>query len=130
MTAALRKQLLESLKTLEQELVVKGTRKLEPTKTDDVEKPDEEDDQPLVEMLQSIASNRNAHDASMLKRVRVAIHRLGTEPEDFGNCQDCGDEIPFARLKAMPYAELCVECQTKADPRGGRATRKKLTDYQ
>lgn len=130
MTAAQRRQLAAALQALEAELMARGTRKLEPTKTDDVEKPDEEDDQPLVEMLQSIASNRNAHDAATLRKARLALARLEHEPDDFGHCQDCGDEIPFARLKAMPYAELCVECQSKADPRGGRATRSKLTDYR
>ncbi len=128
LTAAQRKQLVDALQALERELATKAARKLEPTKTDDVEKPDEEDDQPLTEMLQSIASNRNAHDASTLAKVKAARRRAADEPDEFGLCQDCGDDIPFGRLKAMPYADLCVDCQSKRDPKAG--SRKKLTDYQ
>ena len=45
-------------------------------------------------------------------------------------CEECNEELPLGRLRAMPYAELCVPCQSKQDaPRGGH-TRRKLTDYQ
>jgi DnaK suppressor protein len=129
MTPSHRAQLKGLLERLVKELSSKGGRRLEPNKVDDVERPDEDDDQPLNEMNQSIASNRNAHDALVLGKVRAALKRLADEPDDFGACQDCGDEVPFARLKAIPYAEYCVDCQRKRDP-GGRATRTKLTDYR
>ncbi len=73
-------------------------------------------------MNQAIASSRNRNDVLLLKRVVAALQRLKDEPHDFGNCSDCGEEIPLPRLKAMPYAELCVDCQQKRDPpRGVRA---------
>jgi DnaK suppressor protein len=128
-TPAQRAQLKGLLERLVKELSAKGGRRMEPNKTDDVERPDEDDDQPLNEMNQAIASNRNAHDMAVLARVRAALKRLADEPEDFGACLDCGDDVPFARLKAMPYAEYCVACQGKRDPTG-RATRSKLTDYR
>lgn len=28
----------------------------------------------------------------------------------YGHCQQCGDEIPEQRLKAVPFARLCVAC--------------------
>ncbi|MEW5737892.1 MAG: TraR/DksA family transcriptional regulator [Myxococcota bacterium] len=129
MTPSQRTQLEAELRRLQKELSAKAGRRLEPNRTDDVERPDEDDDQPLNEMNQSIASNRNAHDALVLSRVRAALKRLADDPDDFGACQDCGDDVPFARLKAMPYAEYCVECQRKRDG-PGRATRTRLTDYR
>lgn len=30
----------------------------------------------------------------------------------YGICADCGRAIPRARLKALPYATLCVRCQS------------------
>ncbi|MCC6332996.1 MAG: TraR/DksA family transcriptional regulator [Myxococcales bacterium] len=129
MTPPQRTQLKAELERLAKALSAKGGRRLEPNKTDAVERPDEDDDQPLNEMNQSIASNRNAHDALVLGKVRAALKRLADEPDDFGACLDCGDDVPFARLKAMPYAEYCIECQGKRDP-SGRATRTKLTDYR
>lgn len=129
MTPAQRAQLKTQLEALAAQLGARAGRPIEPNATDDVERPDADDDQPLNEMNQSIASNRNAHDAAVLLRVRAALRRLAQAPDDFGACLDCGDDVPFARLAAMPWAEYCVECQGRRDPSRG-STRSKLTDYR
>lgn len=130
MTNAQRNQLKKALETLKASLKKKLPRAVEPTRHDEATAGIDEDEQPLAEMEQAIASNRNRNDALMMAKVDAALLRLKTDPDDFGNCRDCGDEILFARLKAMPYVELCVECQGKLD--GGpkvRQTRRSLTDY-
>jgi DnaK suppressor protein len=33
----------------------------------------------------------------------------------YGNCQHCGSKISLARLKALPYATSCIECQRAAE---------------
>ncbi|MFO1413832.1 MAG: TraR/DksA family transcriptional regulator [Burkholderiales bacterium] len=33
----------------------------------------------------------------------------------FGICEDCGGEIPFARLQAFPTATRCTTCQSKRE---------------
>jgi len=45
----------------------------------------------------------------MRNQIDDALHRLrdGT----YGSCEDCGREISPERLKAMPFARRCVECQ-------------------
>ena len=116
---ALRKQLLEQVK------------KLTAAKPRDVAGSDDkldEDAAPLEEMNQVIASSRNKNDASQLKRIRAALDRMKEDPDDFGNCTDCGDEIALKRLQAMPWVELCVDCQSKADKLKTH-TRKSITDY-
>lgn len=128
MTPAQRKSLEALLKELIVALAKKQARAIEPSRTDDVDTKVDEDQQPLTEMGQAIASNLNRVDAATLVKAKKALQRLKDDPDDFGNCQDCGDEIPFPRLKAMPYAELCVDCQGKSDAKG-RATRKKLTEF-
>jgi len=128
MTPAQRSQLKTALQALEAQLQGKGPRKVEPNRTGEAEVGGDEDEQPLNEMLQSIASNRNRSDAATLVLVRRALEKLSADPDAFGECEECGDEIPLGRLKAMPYAELCVSCQAKRDPRT-LPTRKKLTDY-
>ena len=35
----------------------------------------------------------------------------------YGLCVDCGSEIDAARLKAIPYAALCLKCQSKREQR-------------
>lgn len=33
----------------------------------------------------------------------------------YGICMGCGQEIALGRLEAIPYAALCIDCQTKVD---------------
>lgn len=33
-----------------------------------------------------------------------------SDDKDFGNCQKCGNEIPFGRLEYMPHVTRCVDC--------------------
>ncbi|MDR2161692.1 MAG: TraR/DksA family transcriptional regulator [Desulfovibrio sp.] len=40
--------------------------------------------------------------------LEYALKRI-QDPE-FGYCLECGEEIPFARLLAMPEATCCVNC--------------------
>ena len=128
MTPAQRSQLKKVLQALEAQLLGKGARKVDPNRTAETDVGGDEDEQPLNEMLQSIASNRNRSDAATLVLVRKALEKLGKDPDSYGECEECGEEIAAGRLKAMPYAELCVACQAKRDPRS-LPTRKKLTDY-
>jgi RNA polymerase-binding protein DksA len=34
---------------------------------------------------------------------------------DYGRCEDCGEEIPMARLEALPTATTCVTCAENRD---------------
>ncbi|WP_425305139.1 TraR/DksA family transcriptional regulator [Candidatus Tokpelaia sp.] len=43
---------------------------------------------------------------------------MGTDkvaPGEEVYCRHCGEPIPPARLKAMPQAVLCVDCQNEAE---------------
>jgi RNA polymerase-binding transcription factor DksA len=37
---------------------------------------------------------------------------LKIEAGSYGTCEQCGQPIPQARLKALPYASLCVACKS------------------
>jgi len=50
-----------------------------------------------------------------LAQVREALERL--DKGAFGLCDNCNDDIPLDRLRAIPYARLCVGCKT-AEERG------------
>ncbi len=47
--------------------------------------------------------------AGILKEIERSLKQLveGT----YGICEDCGEEISPARLKAIPWAHYCVTCQ-------------------
>jgi DnaK suppressor protein len=38
----------------------------------------------------------------------------------YGTCGECGEDIPLERLKALPFALLCVDCQEKRGRSRGR----------
>lgn len=46
-----------------------------------------------------------------IRNIDEALARL--DDGEYGICEDCEEEIPIGRLKAMPFARLCVKC--KAD---------------
>ncbi len=124
-----RDRLRRKLLALKAEILSEGDVELEPVRKDAAEVGGDEDEQPLAEMQQVIASKRNRARTDVLARVVAALARLEQDPEDFGLCGECGEPIG-RRLEAMPYVELCVECQQERDgsPRAGR--RRHLTDYR
>jgi len=48
------------------------------------------------------------------------LHPEGAGPGQKRLCCDCGEEIEPARLKVMPFAVRCTECQAKHERRLGR----------
>ena len=46
--------------------------------------------------------------ADLLDKVEHALGRL--ESGEYGSCEVCGKPIPVARLEALPYVTLCVDC--------------------
>ena len=47
-----------------------------------------------------------------LKKINVALKRIGED--EYLRCEVCGDEIPIARLEAVPYTNLCIRCAERA----------------
>jgi DnaK suppressor protein len=52
-------------------------------------------------------------ESALVQRVRSAIERINDG--SYGVCLQCEEEIAPKRLKAIPWAELCIECQEAAD---------------
>ena len=44
-----------------------------------------------------------------LSKVNEALRRL--DENTYGNCFECGDEISEARLRALPFAVRCKDCE-------------------
>jgi len=44
-----------------------------------------------------------------LEQIEAALRRL--DEGTYGMCAECGEAIPLARLRVLPYARLCVRCQ-------------------
>ncbi len=52
-------------------------------------------------------------DSKLQRAIEEAIHRI--DAGTYGICLDCENEIPAARLEAVPWTRLCVECKEKKD---------------
>jgi DnaK suppressor protein len=53
------------------------------------------------------------HETAQLRNLRGALHRI--EDGSYGTCVHCEEEISPKRLKAVPWAMLCLNCQEEAD---------------
>ncbi len=50
-----------------------------------------------------------------INEIEAALKRI--EQGEYGICEECGDDIPEARLRLFPAAEFCVTCQEDEDKR-------------
>jgi DnaK suppressor protein len=65
-------------------------------------------------------STRNLdRESSVLREVRAALDRIADGA--YGACLQCEEEISQKRLKAVPWATLCIACQEEADRNGRRS---------
>jgi RNA polymerase-binding protein DksA len=74
------------------------------------------DDRPADELdlaLEQQAAAASTHFSNgmkiQLERIKRALHRI--EAGTYGVCLECDSAISPKRLKAVPEAELCVDCQ-------------------
>jgi len=63
------------------------------------------------EQAKDLALRQNAEQ--LLTQVDDALGRF--ERGAYGICERCGAEIDPARLKALPYATLCLRCQQRSE---------------
>lgn len=56
-----------------------------------------------------------SQEGRYLWHVNEALRRLYLTPEKFGKCEECGEEISFERLDALPHARLCIKCKAKEE---------------
>jgi DnaK suppressor protein len=58
-----------------------------------------------------------AFESRELQQIERAIKLI--RKGRYGACEACGSQIPIARLKALPYATVCIDCRQKQETRGG-----------
>lgn len=68
----------------------------------------------IFDRERDLSLEQNIQD--LLNQVEAALKRL--EEGRYGICAHCGKPIDEARLKAIPYADLCIECKKKEEELG------------
>ena len=66
------------------------------------------------EIIETLENNVRA----TLMDIDAALDRI--ERGTYGRCEDCGESIDRARLKARPWASRCLKCQRRAEMRLAR----------
>jgi RNA polymerase-binding protein DksA len=61
------------------------------------------------EMELNIASGENER----IRMIEEALERI--EEGTYGKCVSCDSDISLERLKAVPYARLCIECARESE---------------
>lgn len=64
------------------------------------------------------ALNLANNEQKVIHRIDEAIEKV--DAGTFGLCEVCGKKIAKVRLKAVPYAELCVPCQEDQEKKKGK----------
>jgi len=106
---AAKKTLLE----MKEKLLAEGLGKSLP---EDLARPSDtgdEGDRADTERTHEVSILLSVRDKEKLHAVEEALERVreGT----YGVCEECGDEIGGGRLKAMPLAKSCVNCQSQME---------------
>ena len=60
----------------------------------------------------------DARETAELVAVDAALKRI--EAGVYGQCADCGVDVPAARLRAAPEATRCIDCQDKSEHSHGK----------
>jgi DnaK suppressor protein len=115
MTSAQRKQLydelIDRLTAIYQHVradlsaaTVRGA--LSPDTTDEAE-------ESAIDELEALEGDMEGRDRELAHAIEDALRRMSSD--DYGVCIDCGREIPFGRLRAVPWTLRCEEDEERAE---------------
>jgi DnaK suppressor protein len=72
-----------------------------------------EDSRAQVATEREVEFAMDEHESAAIRAIDVALGRIETGV--YGECIDCGTDIPLARLQASPQALRCIACQQKRE---------------
>ena len=105
-------ELKQMLEERQRELVAEVQGKIRGVRADGAEKPHDVMDQgetSEVDIQDEIEFALLQLKAETLHKIDVALRRL--EEGTYGQCFECGDQIPEVRLRALPFAVRCMDCE-------------------
>jgi DnaK suppressor protein len=70
-------------------------------------------DEAQAELNLNLAVRRLSLDWETRKAVLAAVERIRSG--EYGTCENCGEPIHAKRLEAVPWATLCIGCQSLAE---------------
>ncbi len=108
-------QIREQLQTLKAELIDKHNRISRHTRHRDEPLPQDFAEQATELENQEVLVALDREVTEELRRIERALMRI--ESGEYAYCVQCGEEIPSARLQALPTTDSCVRCAAAAEQR-------------
>jgi RNA polymerase-binding protein DksA len=71
--------------------------------------PHDEADEALRTQLADLRVSLDEREARLAQLMEEALRRMAEGT--YGKCVDCGNDIEWSRLKAMPWAQRDIDCQ-------------------
>lgn len=109
---------LRRLLTEEQEQLRVRQRSVTDDAADVLTEPGDAQDLASDEARRTLALRRQQHEEARLREVEAALRRM--DDGSYGTCEESGDEIPFARLRAEPTTRYTVEAQEQVETEAAR----------
>lgn len=101
-----REEIVKEAKTEISKYIKGETRQLVDTALDD-------GDWSVVDLSEDISLRRLATHRETLLKIDEALRKLNEGT--YGLCEDCGEEISKERLKILPFATYCIDCQERRE---------------
>lgn len=70
-------------------------------------------DRATAESDRSFTLRIRDRERRLIRKIRSALQRI--DDGTYGVCEECGDDISIARLKARPVTRLCINCKSKQE---------------
>jgi len=70
-------------------------------------------DQASMETDRNYTLRIRDRESHLIKKINAALAKI--DDGSFGICEECGDEITLARLKARPVTAYCIQCKTQME---------------
>lgn len=105
----LKTRLRERATQLRDELQRTRAKSVDETPSHVAERARDSEDDSFATLIVDTNLTEMERDVEELRMIDSALQRItaGT----YGECIDCGQSIPIARLQAEPTAERCIQCQ-------------------
>ena len=81
--------------------------------TDNAENFPDPTDRATLESDRNFMLSIRDRERKLILKIHEALQRI--EEGNFGQCEQCGDDIGIERLNARPEATLCIECKRRQE---------------
>ena len=109
MTKAQLKKFKQLLEDRREEILAKAKQTLSEDMALDANDLPDEMDLASSEYLQSFTFRLRGREKGLLDKIERALQKI--EENNFGNCEECEEEITIKRLEARPETTLCIRCK-------------------